>query len=77
MTTKINTNNNKHITNSKNDNNNYIDNIHEIIISLDKNDNIILNNCKISQPNLNNNDNTNHTYKNYNTPITRDVSPKA
>ena len=44
---QINKNNNKHNTISKNDNNNYSDNTHVINISLDRNDNVILNYCNI------------------------------
>ena len=73
MTTQINTNNNKHTTVGKNDNNNYVDDIHEINTSVDKNDNGISNNCNISKPNVNNNDNTDHTYKNNNRPKTRSI----
>ena len=74
MTTQKISNKNKHVYIGKNDNINYIDSIHEINISLDKNDNSILNNRNISKPNVKNNDNTNHTYKNKNRPVTRSIN---
>ena len=50
-------------------------NIHEINISLNRNDNSILNSCNITKPNVNNKDNTNRTNKNNNNrPTTRCIS---
>ena len=37
---------------NENDNKNNIDNMHQVNISLDKNDNSFMNNCKLSNPNV-------------------------
>ena len=62
MTTQKISNKNKHVYIGKNDNINYIDSIHEINISLDKNVNSILNNCNISKSIVYYNNNTYHIY---------------